>query len=76
MSLNPMSMNWAESAFQKIIYFLLIATLVVADVTLFPVFDQNDTKGRILNMFLQFFILYVATIWFSKIFLTVGRHIR
>lgn len=74
--MNPLTMNWAESGFQKLIYFLLVAILVVADITLFPIFDQNDAKGQILNMFLQFVILYIATIWLSKGVITYGRRVK
>lgn len=73
---SPFTMNWAESGLQKILYFLIVATLVVADITLFPIFDEADTKGKILNMFVQFFILYVVTIWISKGFITFGRRIQ
>ena len=76
MSLNPMSMNWAESGLQKLIYFLIVAVLVVTDTILFPIFDNTDTKGKILNWFIQFIILYLLTILASKGFITFGRRIR
>lgn len=74
--MNPLTMNWAESGLQKLLYFLIISILVVCDITLFPVFDGADTKGKILNMFLQFLILYIITIWMSKGFVTFGSRIK
>jgi hypothetical protein len=73
--MNPFTMNWAESLLQKLLYFLLIATLVVCNITLFPVFG-DDAKGQVLNMALQFFVLYIATMWFSKLFITAGRRVQ
>jgi hypothetical protein len=73
---NPLGMNWAESLLQKLIYFLVIATLVVADICVTPIFDMSDMKGKILNYTIQFFVIYIVTIWFSKIFVSVGRRIR
>jgi hypothetical protein len=69
-------MNWAESGLQKILYFMIVAALWMADITLFPVFDGSEAKGAFLNLVLQFIIVYVATIWFSKLFITFGRRIR
>lgn len=74
--MNPLTMNWAESIFQKLIYFLIVATLVVADITLFPIFDTSDGKGQIMNMFFQFVILYIVTIWLSKGIVTYGRRVK
>ena len=74
--MNPFTMNWAESGFQKIVYFLIIATLFVTDITLVNVFDNADMKGKILNLTLQFFLIYVVTIWFSKFFISLGRRIQ
>ncbi len=74
--MNPIGMNWAESGLQKLIYFLTVAVLVVTDTILFPIFDNADTKGKILNWFIQFIALYLITIWLSKGFITFGRRIR
>lgn len=71
-----LTMNWTESLLQKLIYFLIIATLVVADICITPVFDMNDMKGKILNYTLQFLLIYIVTIMFSKFMVTFGRRIR
>ena len=57
-------------------YFLIIATLFVTDITLVNVFDNAEVKGKILNLTLQFFLIYVYYIWFSKFFISLGRRIQ
>ena len=73
--MNPLGMNWAESATQKMLFFLLLSSLWILDITVFKIFG-DDTVGQILNLFAQMVILYVGTIWFSKLLFTFGRHIR
>jgi hypothetical protein len=73
--MNPLTMNWAESLLQKLIYFLIVAVLVVTDTILFPIFG-DDTKGDVLNWFVQFFALYLITMWFSKGFVSIGRRVQ
>ena len=74
--MNPFTMNWAESGFQKLLFFLSMSVLIVSGITLTPVFDEGDAKGKILTLTIQFFLIYIVTIWFSKLFVTAGRRVR
>ena len=73
--MNPLGMNWAESTFQKLLFFLLLSGMWILNITLFPIFG-TVTVGQILNLFLQMLIIYVGTIILSKFLITFGRHIR